>query len=371
MDPAADADHMRAALDLAALGPAPDANPRVGALVLDASGAVAGRGSHRGAGTAHAEVLALAQAGPRARGGTAYVTLEPCAHAGRTGPCATALIEAGITRVVYGQADPNPVAAGGERLLRNAEVEVQAGLLADQATRLNLDWTFSVTHGRPRVTWKYAATLDGYSAAADGSSQWITSRQSRADVHRHRARCGAVLVGTGTVLADDPQLTVRDDSGASDGRQPLRVVAGLRDLPADARVCDAAAATLHLRERDPHRILAALADRQVHHVWLEGGPTLAAAFLRAGLVDEVLGYLAPALLGSGRPAIADLGVTTIDGIRRLHLVQVRRIGPDLRLRCVPDTEVSDAEVRGTATDIPGSGPQRQAGPNGLPRREAN
>lgn len=319
------------ALELASRGPRVDPNPRVGSVILDATGVIVGEGFHAGAGTAHAEVNALNQAGERARGGIAVVTLEPCAHTGRTPPCATALIDAGVARVVFAQADPNPLAAGGANTLRAAGIEVTAGVLANEAAALNPDWTFAVTHGRPRVTWKYASTLDGFSAAADGSSQWITSAAARADVHDGRAECAAIMVGTGTVLADDPALTVRYPDGSLRERQPLRVVVGRREIPAAARVRDDSAPTLHLRTHNPAEVLAELTARGINHVWLEGGPQLAAAFLNAELIDRVLAYLAPALLGTGRSAVADLGIGSIGQARRLHLHQVARVGPDVRL----------------------------------------
>jgi len=323
---------MRRALELAALGPPADPNPRVGAVVTDASGRLVGEGFHRGAGHQHAEIEALALAGDRAAGGTAWVTLEPCDHTGRTGPCSRALLEAGVARVVYSQADPSPRAAGGAARLRGAGVAVQGGLLVEDARKLNHAWTFAVTHGRPWVVWKFAATLDGRSAAADGSSQWITGPQARADVHRLRGHAGAVLVGTGTVLVDDPSLTARRPDGALLQRQPLRVVMGERAVPAGARVLDRSAPTLQLRERDPASALRVLAGHDVRQVWLEGGPTLAGAFLAAGLVDEVVAYLAPALLGAGRPAVGDLGVRTISEILRLQPCEVISLGPDIRIR---------------------------------------
>ncbi|WP_198671425.1 RibD family protein, partial [Desertihabitans aurantiacus] len=191
---------------------------------------------------------------------------------------------------------------------------------------------------RPRVVWKFAATLDGRSAAADGSSRWITGPEARADVHRLRAEAGAVLVGTGTVLADDPRLTVRGPDGTPAGRQPLRVVMGERDLPPGARVLDTAAETWHVRSRDPAAVLGQLSDRGIRRVWLEGGPTLAAAFLAERLVDEVVAYLAPTLLGGGAPAVADLGTTTLGQALRLRLNEVTTLGPDLRVRATPTDE---------------------------------
>ena len=327
---------MRAALQLAARGPAADPNPRVGAVVLDEAGEVVGRGFHRGAGTPHAEVVALAEAGPAARGGMAFVTLEPCDHTGRTGPCSRALLDAGVARVVYAQGDPNPEAAGGGATLRAAGVTVESGLLAEEAAALNPAWSFAVRHGRPRVLWKFAATLDGRAAAVDGTSQWITGPEARADVHRLRAGSGAVVVGTGTVLADDPRLTVRHPDGTLLERQPLRVVVGERDLPLTAQVLDAAAETCQLRTHDPAAVLADLGARGVRQVWLEGGPTLAAAFLRAGLVDEVIAYLAPTLLGGGRSAVADLGIPTLGAALRLRPFDVITLGSDLRVRATLD-----------------------------------
>ena len=332
----ADESLMRAALRLATCGPAVDPNPRVGAVVIDRLGRVVGRGFHRGAGTPHAEVAALAEAGADARGGTVYVSLEPCDHTGRTAPCSAALLAAGVARVVYAQADPNPLAGGGAETLRAAGIAVEGGVLADQAARLNPAWTFAVTHGRPRVVWKFAGTLDGRSAARDGTSQWITGPEARADVHRLRAESGAIVVGTGTVAADDPWLTVRGPGGRLTRRQPLRVVMGERALPATARVFDDAAETWHLRTRDPAVVLAALAERDIRQVWLEGGPTVAAAFIRAGLVDEVIAYLAPTLLGAGRSAVADFGAVTLGQALRLRPHDTTLLGSDVRIRALLD-----------------------------------
>ncbi len=326
---------MRRALELAARGPVRGANPRVGCVLLDRAGQPVGEGWHEGAGTPHAEVAALTRAGGLARGGTAVVTLEPCAHTGRTGPCARALLEAGVSRVVVAADDPNPVAAGGVAQLRAAGVSVETQVLQAEAVALNRRWAVAVGRGRPFVSWKFAATLDGRSAAADGSSRWVTGAAARADVHARRAGADAVLVGSGTVLADDPWLTVRTDDGVPAGPQPLRVVVGRRDLPPTARVLDGAAPTLQLRTRDLHAVLAELHAREVRHVWLEGGPTLAAAFWRAGLVDEVLAYLAPALLGSGAAAVADLGITGIGDAARLRLLEVARLGEDVLLVAQP------------------------------------
>ena len=319
---------MHRALTLAAspgvpLGP----NPRVGCVLLDAAGHTIAEGFHRGAGSPHAEVDALSRAGEAARGATAVVTLEPCNHTGRTGPCAQALIAAGVRRVVIAQRDTNPVAVGGADTLRAAGVEVETGLLADEARRLNLVWTFAVEHRRPFVTWKFATTLDGRSAAADGTSRWVSSPAARLDTHRLRALCDTMLVGTNTVAVDDPHLTVRDAAGSPIARQPLRAVMGERDLDPARRIFDDAAETVHLRTRDPEAALKDLFERDRQHVFLEGGPTLAAAFLGAGLVDEVVTYVAPMLLGTGRAAVGDLGISTVREALHLPVTDVTVLEP--------------------------------------------
>lgn len=321
---------MRAALDLAARGPLVDPNPRVG-CVLVRDGEVVGRGWHAGAGTPHAEVGALTDAGDRARGATAYVTLEPCAHTGRTGPCVDALTAAGVSRIVYGQSDPNPVARGGGDVLRSRGIDVHGGVLAEDAAALNERWTYAVTHEKPWVTWKFAMTVDGRSAAADGTSRWISNEQSRAEVHDLRRSVGAIVVGTGTALADDPQLTARSADGAVTGRQPLRVVVGDRKLPAGARLLDEAAETLQLRTHDLASVTKELHGRGVRSVLLEGGPTLGAAFCAAGLVDEIVVYLAPLLLGAGRPAVGPLQVETLSDAITWTLHDVARLADDVRL----------------------------------------
>ena len=327
---------MRRALELAASPDAPlGPNPRVGCVLVDQAGNTVAEGYHRGAGRAHAEIEALQRAGAAAAGATAVVTLEPCDHTGRTGPCSLALIAAGVRRVVYAQSDDSPAAHGGAERLRSAAIDVESGVLEKQARELNHVWTFATEHHRPFVTWKFAASLDGRSSAADGSSRWITSEQARADVHRLRAEADAILVGTGTALADDPRLTVRHDRHRPHEQQPLRVVMGMRDLPSKSRVLDAAAETLHLRSRDVTKALAELFQRGRQHVWLEGGPTVAGAFWRAGRVDRVVAYLAPSLLGNGSAALMDAGVGTVSGAIRLDIDDVSRVGPDLRIVAHP------------------------------------
>lgn len=338
-----DAAWMRRAVELAARGiGTTHPNPVVGCVVTDKLGHPVGEGFHAAAGGPHAEVEALGMAGDRARGGTAYVTLEPCNHTGRTGPCAGALLAAGIARVVYAVADPNRQAAGGASLLASSGVTVESGVLADEAEAVNAVWLRSIRADRPFVTWKFAATLDGRSAAPDGSSRWITGPPARADVHRLRAECDAIAVGTQTVLADDPELTVRAADGQPAGRQPLRVVVGYRPVPATARVRNDRAPTLLLPTHDPAEVLRQLDAGRIRHLWLEGGPTLAAAFVRAGLVDRIVAYVAPALLGSGRSAVGDLRAESIAGLRRFTLADVTRIGEDVRLTLTPRTDQGKA-----------------------------
>ncbi|MFD9370472.1 bifunctional diaminohydroxyphosphoribosylaminopyrimidine deaminase/5-amino-6-(5-phosphoribosylamino)uracil reductase RibD [Streptomyces sp. NPDC060020] len=349
---------MRRAVELAARGlGSTSPNPVVGCVITDASGTVVGEGWHERAGGPHAEVNALRAAGDAARGATAYVTLEPCNHTGRTGPCARALVEAGIARVVYAVSDPNPQASGGAATLRAAGIDTEAGFLEAEAEEGNTAWLTSVRLGRPHVTWKYAATLDGRSAAADGTSRWISSAESRADVHRLRAEADAVLVGGGTLRADDPHLAVRGIDGAT---QPLRVAldthAGLRP---GARILDDSAPTLLVVAEDAdtrhlpgvdllrlplqdgrlpiHRLLTELYARGVRSLLLEGGPTLAGAFAEGGAVDRVVGYLAPALLGAGPAAFGDAGITNISQAVRLDITEAVRVGPDLRITAIPTT----------------------------------
>ena len=307
-------------------------NPAVGAVVLGADGHLVGEGVTAPAGGPHAEVVALAAAGRRAKGGTAVVTLEPCAHTGRTGPCAAALVAAGIARVIYAVGDPNPEAAGGAEKLRSAGIDVVPGVEQDAAADGALrPWLHAIRTGRPYVTWKYAATLDGRIAAADYTSQWISSPASRADVHKLRSFVDAIVVGSGTVLTDDPHLTVRD-AGLLARHQPLRVVLDRRHrVPEDARVFDDAAETLALDTAAPQFALKGLYDRGVRHVLLEGGPTLAGAFVEARCVDEVVAYLAPLLLGAGPNALADAGIGTLADAASLDIESVTRLGPDIKV----------------------------------------
>ncbi|GAA2749972.1 bifunctional diaminohydroxyphosphoribosylaminopyrimidine deaminase/5-amino-6-(5-phosphoribosylamino)uracil reductase RibD [Amnibacterium kyonggiense] len=327
---------MRRALELARLGPSGGPNPQVGCVLLGPDGDVLAEGWHRGAGTPHAEADALAKVPEgAAAGATAVVTLEPCDHTGRTGPCSVALIDAGVARVVVAQPDPNPLAAGGAERLRAAGVAVEIGVLGDEAAALNERWATALRLGRPWVTAKWASSLDGRIAAADGSSRWITGPAARADVHRRRAEHGAILVGSGTVLTDDPALTARDGDALLP-HQPRPVVVGLREPAPDAAVRAHPEPLLRVRSHDPAAALEAIADTGATSAFLEGGPTLLSAFLAADLVDEVLVYLAPTLLGGDRLATLDLGVPTIGAQRRLTIREVHRLGDDLLVVAHPD-----------------------------------
>ena len=309
-------------------------NPPVGAVILDRGGEVAGAGATEPPGGPHAEVVALRRAGERAVGGTAVVTLEPCNHYGRTPPCVDALLKAGISRVAYAVADPNPQAAGGAARLAESGVKVEAGVLLNEVGGGPLrEWLHKQRTGLPHVTWKYATSVDGRSAAADGTSQWITSEAARADVHRRRATADAIIVGTGTVFVDDPVLTARMPDGSLAARQPLRVVVGEREISSEARVLNDDSRTMVIRTRDPHEVIKALSDRT--DVLLEGGPTLAGAFLRAGVIDRILAYVAPILLGGPISAVDDVGVLSIAHAQRWRFDGIEPIGPDLLLSLVP------------------------------------
>ncbi|GAA1494757.1 bifunctional diaminohydroxyphosphoribosylaminopyrimidine deaminase/5-amino-6-(5-phosphoribosylamino)uracil reductase RibD [Curtobacterium herbarum] len=351
--PASDAEvrAMHRALELAARGPVVGDHARVGAVLLAPDGRVLGEGWHRGAGTPHAEVDAMGKVDPaHLRGATAVVTLEPCDHVGRTGPCSVALIEAGVARVVYAVDDPGPAAHGGADRLRAAGVDVVPDVLADQAEAFLERWLLSVRLGRPWVTVKWAASLDGRAAAADGTSQWITGAAARQHVHEQRAAHDAVLVGTGTALTDDPSLTARGDAGEFLADQPLPVVLGDRPLPADAALHRHPRGVLTIPGHDLDAALHTLRDRGVHSVLVEGGPTVASAFIAAGLADELLVYLAPVLLGGPRVALGDIGVGSIHAARMLRVMSTSSLGPDLLVRARTVPQRSDGAVDGAPTD---------------------
>ncbi len=368
---AADVRHMARALQLAERGRyTTDPNPRVGCVIVR-DGRVVGEGWHRKAGEPHAERIALAAAGAAARGATAYVTLEPCSHHGRTPPCADSLVEAGVARVVAAMQDPNPLVAGaGLARLRAAGIEVTAGVLEPAAQALNPGFLRRMVSGRPYVRCKLAMSLDGRTAMASGESQWITGADARRDVQRLRARSSAVLTGVDTVLADDPSLNVRLAPAELPGvetldylRQPLRVVldsrlrtpptARLLGLPGRTLVVCAAPAAARAADAlraagaevlavagdgrpDLGAVLAALARREVNEVLVEAGPTLAGAFAAAGLFDEIWLYAAPHLMGDGARGLFHLpGITAMRQRLPLQIEDVRMVGRDLRLRLRP------------------------------------
>jgi diaminohydroxyphosphoribosylaminopyrimidine deaminase / 5-amino-6-(5-phosphoribosylamino)uracil reductase len=306
-------------------------NPPVGCVILSAEGEVVGRGTTTPAGGPHAEVVALRAAGQQARGGTAIVTLEPCSRFGRTPPCTQALIQAGVKRVVYAVRDP--LQPGGDEALQQAGIEVYSTLLTDLVVRGPLRyWLTYANTGRPYITAKLAMTLDGKAAASDGTSQWITGAEARLDSHRYRRMADAVVVGSGTVLADDPQLTARLTDGSAAERQPLRVVLDRRGrLPQAAKVLDDAAPTMVLSSPDLLSTLGDLVKLDVVHAFVEGGPTLVSEFIRQGLVDQLVIYLAPALLGSGVPVIEFAGLPTVTDALRLKFDPVCKVGNDLLL----------------------------------------
>lgn len=318
---------MERAVELAKLGPAHGPNPRVGCVIVASDGRVLAEGHHRGAGTPHAEADALANAAAASvdvAGATAYVTLEPCNHTGRTGPCAVALADAGIGRVVYAVEDPNPTAAGGAEYLRGRGVGVEFAP-HEGAHELNRRWLRAMALQRPYVIAKWASTLDGRTAAADGTSFWITGEEAREHVHQVRTQVDAIIVGTGTVTTDNPSLSARPGGVESD-YQPLRIVMGDRDTSGAAVWRDANAA--RVTSRDPSVGLSEAWERECRVVLIEGGATLTSAFFRAGLVDEVHAYIAPALLGAGPTAVADLGIGTMSQVLRGTDVTVTRLGAD-------------------------------------------
>lgn len=312
-------------------------NPPVGCVILDAAGLAVAVAATDPVGGPHAEAQAVAEAGDRARGGVAVVTLEPCHHHGRTPPCTGSLLESGVREIAYAVADPNPVAAGGADWLDARDVKVTGGVLREEvADGVLRPWLHWQATRRPHITLKTAGTLDGLAAATDGSSQWITGEAARARVHVDRSRRDAVIVGTGTVLADDPRLTARNLEGEALDRQPLRIAVGRKEIPADAQIRGdgTVGAFRHIQTRDMAQVVDVLADLGVIDVLVEGGPRLAGAFLDAGLVDAVEAYVAPGLLGAGTATVDTGEATTIDDIRRFRTIGVELLGDDVLIRAV-------------------------------------
>ena len=327
---------MRRAIALAANGPSNGVNPQVGCVVLNSAGTIIAEGWHRGAGTAHAEVDALSQlTAEQAQGSTFVVTLEPCNHTGRTGPCAVALIEAGAGKVVYAATDPGHASSGGAQRLRDAGIEVIGGVLEDAVEELLEEWMLSARLHRPHVTVKWAASLDGRAAATDGTSQWISGAQSRVRVHEQRSAADAIVVGTGTVLADNPSLTARTPDGSLHDHQPIPVIIGSRNIPGDALVHQHPLEPLIIGHNDLHGALSEMYAQGIRSVFVEGGPTLASAFIAEGLVDRLYIYLAPVLLGGDKVALGDLGVNTLSERIDLNIRSVENLGEDIFITATP------------------------------------
>ncbi len=328
---------MRRSLELALNGPAHGVNPQVGAVILDEDLNIIAEGWHQGAGTPHAEVMALSNLSDtygsnRPANLTAVVTLEPCNHTGRTGPCSQALIAAGISRVVFASQDPGDVSGNGSQTLIDAGIEVISGVLVSEADRQSRVWLTSNRNKRTYVTLKWASTLDGRNAADDGTSQWISGPLSREHTHITRSQIDAIAVGTGTVMADNPELTARRPDGSYFEHQPIRVVIGERELSPDLNIFNDKAPTIHIQTRNLGDALTDLWARGVKHLLVEGGPTLASEFERENLVDEYQIYLAPVLLGGSRTALTDIGVGTIADAHRLDIFEIEQLGNDLFLR---------------------------------------
>lgn len=329
---------MRRALTQAERGRgATSPNPLVGCVIVR-NREVVGEGFHAGAGEPHAEIVALREAGDRAAGGTVYVTLEPCDHTGRTGPCTAALLDAGVNRIVAALADPHPEAGGGAERLRSRGIDVEIGVCAADAARQNEVFLHGLAQDRPFVVLKVATSIDGRVAAADGTSRWLTGDDARTHAHELRAEVDAVLVGSGTVLADDPQLTVR--LPGYEGPQPLRVVLDRRGrVPPHARLLDDEAPSLVL-STGVVETCKELWGRGIHSLLVEGGPQVASAFLAAGLVDRLVVHVAPLLLGPHAAPLAEIGPATLADADRWHLAGTEPVGDDVVLTYYP-TSVFD------------------------------
>lgn len=329
---------MRRAFALAAQGPRVNENPQVGCVLVSPEGEVVAEGFHAGAGSPHAEVMALQalrQAGRSPEGLTAVVSLEPCRHTGRTGPCVEALRDAGVSRVVYSVADPGGDSGAGGAYLAEHGVEVVGGVLADEGEELIRHWFDSTRLHRPFVTIKWAQSLDGRIAASDGSSQWITSDATRERVHLDRSVHGAILVGTETALTDNPLLTARGPDGELYATQPHAVVMGKRPLPISAPLHSHPGGFSQFFTHDPAEVLSALYSRGIRSVYVEGGGTVIAAFIAAGLVDEYHITQGPLLLGGPHLAVTEIGVSTLTEARRLDIISVERTDTDIRIVARP------------------------------------
>jgi diaminohydroxyphosphoribosylaminopyrimidine deaminase/5-amino-6-(5-phosphoribosylamino)uracil reductase len=305
-------------------------NPIVGAVIINSDGKVVGEGFHdRMSSPDHAEVVAIKMAGANAVGATMVVTLEPCNHTGQTGPCSKAIADAGISKIVFAVIDPNKKAAGGAQTLRDLGVPVESGVLESDAAYANRAWLTKIEKNRPFFTWKVATTLDGKIAALDGSSKWISNKKSRNDVQIHRRQSDAILVGTNTVITDDPHLIPRGDFPGF-ATNPLRVVCGEQEIPTTSKIFDNAAPTLQVKSKDLGILVAELNKTGVNQVLVEAGPTLATAMLKQGLMDELVMYQSPSLLGQGKSFVADFGANSIDQKMVLEHITSEVIDGDIK-----------------------------------------
>ena len=321
---------MRRADEISKLGLGVTApNPIVGAVILSDSGEIISEGfHHREDGGKHAEVIALQGAGTKANGATLILTLEPCNHHGKTPPCTEAIIEAGIAKVIYAVSDPNPKAAGGAARLREAGVEVESGLLEEEVSFTNRAWLKKIKSARPYITLKVATTLDGKVAASDGSSKWITNEGARKSVHELRSECDAIVTGTGTVIADDPAMTVRGVERDKIEFKPARVVMGTRAVPAGSKILDESATTIHLESHSLSQLLELAEGKGWNRILVEAGPKLTSAFLKAELFDELFLYQAPTLLGGGFDFVGDFEARNLSERVDLKLHSTKIIGED-------------------------------------------
>lgn len=334
---------MRRALELAARGPRHGVNPQVGCVVIDPSGTVIAEGWHRGSGTDHAEIDALKKlSAEQIPSSTFIVTLEPCNHTGKTGPCAQALIDAGVQRVVFGAQDPGVESAGGTQRLENAGIDVIGGVLEHEVESFLAEWMTNVRLGRPHVTVKWASSLDGRTAAQDGTSQWISGPESRARVHQQRSDAQAIVVGTGTVIADNPSLTARHVDGGLYADQPIPVVIGTRAIPSSSQILSHPHSSIVLETHDLEKAMSELFEQGIRSVFVEGGPTLASAFITAGLVDRFYIYLAPLLLGGDKLALSEIGVSTLSEQVSLEISSVEQLGSDVFITAYRSTSGKDS-----------------------------
>ena len=305
-------------------------NPIVGAVIINAEGQIIAEGFHdRMRSPDHAEVVALKIAGANAKNSTMVVTLEPCNHTGATPACSQAIARAGISKVIYAVDDPHVKASGGAQALRDLGVQVESGVLKSQVAYSNRAWLTKIEKNRPFFTWKVAVTLDGKIAATDGSSQWISNERSRSDVQKLRRGSDAILVGTNTVVADDPHLIPRGDFPGFSSN-PLRVVCGEQILSSSSKIFDAAAPTLVVKSKDLTVLVAELNKTGVNHVLVEAGPTLATAMLKQGLLDELVMYQGASILGEGKSFVGDLGASSIDQLMKLDHVSTEVIDGDVK-----------------------------------------